>query len=492
MGYPASAALLFKALTEDHDKWLHNEAQNILKNFSLFSIILADPVKDPVFYQHLQDNFSFYDRLTGQKFMFFSIVKQADSGAFHGAHKQFKIFNDVEAYKQDYAAEETKHSELAIHALCAILGINYDETPCLIISNNLQFGQFCKVETNVKQLEKQLICLRNVADYLPSNARLSSLVSLLAKFNESSKCFDEIETLEIDNYVIKFVAKILQVISNESIFSDKTLKALRYRTVPEGLLSPNLKISGRINEALSLLNGINKMHYYNEPLKYSLSPSVCVENESNATNLTPIEKEKSVTTKLHNEWHNVQASTKNHLECAAYMEKNMMHLFDRSGDYTSISFPLCKSFETEITYSAVQFIRKQLGVNMPTYFSKYCPSLNNLPITPLASLINNPREIFFNNKKNDGKWIPPGLGESRLGFATLKSITNNFGDEWLPSEKSDLLLKQWEIIQKVRNKSAHMEQVTRKDKDRLDEGLNELHTANLLNALTSLKRSLNH
>ncbi|CAN5456834.1 hypothetical protein BH11BAC3_BH11BAC3_07540 [soil metagenome] len=106
MGYPASAALLLKALTNDENAWLSLQAKIAVDQFSLFAIILSDPVKDPEFYSHLQDDFSYYDRLTGNKLLFFSIVKEADKNKFGSSNKQFRLFNDTEAYKQNNAAEE--------------------------------------------------------------------------------------------------------------------------------------------------------------------------------------------------------------------------------------------------------------------------------------------------------------------------------------------------------------------------------------------------
>lgn len=493
MGYPASAALLLKALTEEDNRWLHQDAINIVSKFSLFVIILADPVKDPLFYKQLQTNFPFYDRLTGSKFLFFSIIKQKDAEGFDGAHKRYKIFTDSEAYKQNHAAEETEYSELAIHAICTVLGVNYDETPCLIISNNLRFGQFCKITTSINELENQLIGLRTVADFVSTQSKVPSLIQLLQSFNAQVPIFDNIESLEISSDTISAVSKILQVVSSEGNFNEIT-----YRTLMRDFMSsdPSLTIPleyERKQIALGLLGRLNKKTTFYS--RNNILPSSLNEHNSISFQIEfPLDNidELYSTKKILKEWNNVQPSTKNYLISASFIEDNMMDMFELQEDYSLYAIPLCKSFETEITYSAVQLIRKRLGVDMPQYFSKYCPSFNNLPITPLSSLVKSPREIFFNNRRHDGKWIPPGLGESRLGFATMNATLNDFTKDWLPTEEIIILLEQWEIIQKIRNKSAHMEQVTIQDKTRLEEGLNDLHNANLLNALTSLKETLNH
>jgi len=490
MGYPASAALLFKALTEKEDSWLHEDAKNLVNKFSLFAIILADPVKDPLFYDHIQTNFPFYDRLTGKNFMFFSIIKAKDIDSFDGAHKRFKIFNDTDAYKQNHAAEETIHSELAIHAVCTILGINYDETPCLILSDNLRFGQFCKITTGINQLEKQLIALRSVADYVSTQSGVPSLLQLLTKFNEPGSYFEDIESLEIFPDTIPSVSKILQLISSEGMFSSNTYLKLLNDFYSDKISSINPVGFERKQMALGLLGSVKKSRNGNSP-HISMALESLVNYSKNVRFNENVSGKIADSERLLIEWNDIQPSTKNYLTTSLFMEKNMMQMFRSQDDYSLYAIPLCKSFETEITYSAVQLIRKYLGVNMPEYFSRYCPATGKLPITPLATLVHEPREIYFNIKKNDGKWIPPGLGEARLGFATLKNIYNDFAEDWQPQDKVKILLDQWKIIQNVRNKSAHMEPVNELEKKRLEEGLTQLHSANLLNALTALKVSLN-
>jgi hypothetical protein len=474
MGYPASAALLFKALTEEDNRSLHREAKEIISKFSLFAIILADPVKDPLFYQELQLNFPFYDRLTGKNFMFFSIIKEADSEFFDGAYKQFKIFNNIEAYKQNHAAEYTKHSELALHAICAILGVNYDETPSLIISNDLQFGNFCKINTNVNNLEPQLIALRGVADNKMYNKGYS-LFEILIRFNNQQYFFDDIEMLSINKQPIKALSELLQVISSEGIFNDKTLYDLR-QNLESSLVSVREDTKERVTEALSLLMIQDKRINQNkiklrEPL-YGIPPV-------------------NVSEKLSKEWIDIQNSTKNYLAAATHISKYMYSMFREMNDYSLLTLPMCKSFETEINLSVVQLMRKEFGVPMPSFFHKYFPQMNNIPIKPSESLVQNPREIYLNKEKN-GKWLPPGLGESKLVFATIRQQSPELANGWQPADKIEILIENWGLIQKVRNMTTHSEPVSKNEKNTLEDCLYRLHKNGLLNGLTSLKNSLSH
>ncbi|CAN5456744.1 hypothetical protein BH11BAC3_BH11BAC3_07530 [soil metagenome] len=333
--------------------------------------------------------------------------------------------------------------------------------------------------------------LRRVADARSKYDTVSSLPDLLNTFDGPQSNLNNVESLEIFPNTIPTVAKVLQIISNDRIFINDDDDEELFRDLNSFQKGVDVKDYERRNEVLGLLRTINKRRgYFPNTRAQGTQQFPSIVSESVDT----VFEEKALTTseKLLGDWHDVQPSTSNYLQAACYMEKNMMSLFKTQNDFSIYALPLCKSFETEITHSAVQLIRKHLGVNMPEYFTKYCPLFDSLPITPLASLVNNPRSINFNNRRSDGKWIPPGIGESRLGFATLNRTSKIFAGDWQSSEKIDLLLEQWENIQRVRNKSAHMEQVTNEDRRRLEEGLSKLHSADLLNGLTRLKKQLSN
>jgi hypothetical protein len=481
MGYPASAALLFKALSEEQDIWLHNDAKRLVENFSLFAIILADPVKDLCFYQSLQKDFSFYDRLTGNNFLFFSIVKDADEERFLGANKRFRLFNDVGAYKENAVAELVDDSNIVIHAICTILGVSYDSTPCLIVSNNIRFGSFCKISTGINILEQQLINLRQVADYFSNHSLHSSLMGILKKFNENNNCFHELEELEINGESISIVSEVLQTVSKDRFFGDKNLSTLRRYLTDNSIAKTKNTEREKVIEVLGLLRNLRRKDLNN--LGYSLSPSICYEITNN--------EKINIGQQLSDDWVLIQPSSKNYLKTASTIYDQLDTLFKDLQDFSIYTLPLCKSFETEINLSIVQLIRKELGIPMPAYFFKFCPTKGELIVIPSKDIVPNPRGIPL-NKVSHGAWLPPGLGESRLVFSTLRIDMPNLAAEWIEKDKIDFLIEKWGVIQRVRNLTAHADSVLKEQSDELEQSLSELSKGGLLNDLTSMKSTLSN
>jgi hypothetical protein len=527
MGYPASAALLFKALTEDKNRLLHDDAKALIKRFSLFAIILADPVKDPIFYDELQKNFSYYNQLTGSKFLFFSIVKDLKSDNSSQENKSFRIFNDPEAYKQDHAAEHIQDSNIAIHAICNVLGIEYDETPCLIVSDNLEFGEYFKLTTNVEKLEQQLALLRSLSENLYSHSSYSQLSGILKKFYKGNAYFREIERLRTDKNSLKILSELLQAISSENIFDDKNLFKFTQELKATIKHSHVIPLKENLIETISLLDCLmiapkfsnneeqrtarliqpdipklkNKKIWRFNISKRLSSLKKSSEKEENFKLRKPYDPSimlKTESRKIHNigqtlsrDWNNVQASSKNYLKTASIIFNQLNELLEDTEDYSIYTLPLCKSFETEINLSIVQLLRRELGIAMPTYFSKYCPAMNELPVKPSELFVNNPREIPMNRLHN-GRWLPPGLGESRLVFNTLRIGKPNLASGWIPDNKISLLVDQWGVIQRVRNLTAHSDSVTKQQTNDLEQSLYQLNNTGLLNNLTTLKSALSN
>lgn len=474
MGMPASAALLLRALTEEDDKWLHFQAKELFSRFSLFAIILTDPVKDPSFYKYVQENFSFFDRLTGSNFLFFSIVKEANLKKYQSEWK-FRAFHDINAYKQNNAAENVIHSEFAIHALCSILGIDYDDTPTLIVSNTLPFGQICKIDTCTAGLEKQLKELSRIGDYLKNKISTVPLYDLIVESNKLGQFAENVELLDCDMGVLKNVSSVLQAVSVEGIFNDYTLGRLKnqlYKNsnyIGHGSLSEE-----RILETLCLVQGVEKN------LKKHLQQSTLL-----------FQRSLSIPESIQKKWKSIQYTTNNYLKAAAFVSNKMSMFLREIDDYSMYTFPLCKSFETEINLSVVQLIRKELGVLMPIYFSKYCSEKDDLPYLPSKEIVQTPRIIYMNNKSR-GKWLPPGLGESRVVFESMRLRDPLVGIDWETDDRLTVLTKNWGAIQKIRNLTMHNEAVNKSYVEVLDSCFSELDDLGLLNSLTDLKVTLSH
>lgn len=504
MGYPASAASLLKALTDEGNSYIHRDAIDIVSKFSLFVIILADPVKDPVFYERLQESFQYYDRLTGQNLLFFSIVKEADEKNSQGRRKEFRIFNDISAYKENHAAEEVQSSELVIHSICNLLGVDYDQTPCLIISNDLRFGRFFKVNTDINNLERQLIVLRGIADELKNNP-VVPIQEILRSPEKAGFGFLESEEIDLKSDTTRVLSEVLQSVSDQEGLKNRDLKSLWINLTKSVSFTRLPNIKERIFEAMSLLStgdngghflGRNKVLHANPPsfrsriLNTSDSDYSNFRNHFNDENRLSYLASLSFSNKIKDEWQNVQPSTKNYLKQAHKLIRAMQSSFAENEDYSLYVFSFCKSFEVEINYSIVQLMRNFYGIRMPEYFFKYCPEKDNIPIRPDSSLVSGIPRIIYLNSGHDGKWHAPGLGESRLVFDSTRNNSPKFGTDWQPSEMLNSLSEKWQIVQKIRNKASHTEMVNLNDKKNLEMALTVLIDKGVLNSLTALKRKL--
>jgi len=490
MGMQASAALLLKALTDKEDKWLEKDAIKLVEKFSLFAIILADPVKDPGFYKFAQKNFPFFDRLTGENFLFFSIIKDAQYPQ-ENEQRSFRQFYDLQAYKHNNAAEMVIYSELAIHAICTIMGIDYDESPCMVVSNDLRFGQFCKLETNTKILEKQLKELSSLADYLKQAPLERSLKEMLIKFNETRHAFNNVETLEIDSNIIGIVSEVLQSVSSDPFFRSKRFN-LKTRINEKYSVGNKILKPEKLDDAISLLNVYERQEggklYEPHYAEVSGEPIHGIGREKGSIKMQ-IQNNEAEPGYLKDAWDNIQSETRNYLKAALVIRKYNYRLFKIYDDYSIYTFPICKAFEKEINLSVVQFLRKVKGVPMPDFYAKHYPQSDDIPVKPSPELIPNPREIYL-NKLSAGKWIPPGLGESRIVFASLRLENPALATDWQTKEKLDLLNKNWSVIYKIRNLTTHSDPVPGTQMGLLENSMRELYENGLLNSLTSLKIQL--
>jgi hypothetical protein len=121
-------------------------------------------------------------------------------------------------------------------------------------------------------------------------------------------------------------------------------------------------------------------------------------------------------------------------------------------DFTPAVVCLAKVFEREANLSLVHWIRKELGVSLPTYFNKPQPGI----VAKLRPDIPNARPIDFNANRS-GQWLAPGMGQSELGCLELAKTRLPVG--W-DNTSWDLLLSHWKVIRQRRNEAAHVHLVT--------------------------------
>jgi len=112
------------------------------------------------------------------------------------------------------------------------------------------------------------------------------------------------------------------------------------------------------------------------------------------------------------------------------------------------TYCLSKLFETEMSKSVVQMMRKALGVEMPWFYCKYVP---NSKFDINVQTPNGFDVIDFNNSYND-EWKAPELGKSILAYKEMNRLNSQYKDfEYF----DDKFVKNWRFMANSRNNAAH-------------------------------------
>ena len=147
---------------------------------------------------------------------------------------------------------------------------------------------------------------------------------------------------------------------------------------------------------------------------------------------------------------------------------------DTELDYSAVIIGYSKFFESEISLSIVQLIRKYLNITIPKYYYKYYPYKGNYFVYGDKNFA-----VNFNKKDfESGKYIPPGLGQSLISLKILNLNKVNYKDKII-----ELGLE----ISKIRNKTAHPEMVNYSDMQKIKEYLVKIYSYGILSELKSIK-----
>jgi hypothetical protein len=151
-------------------------------------------------------------------------------------------------------------------------------------------------------------------------------------------------------------------------------------------------------------------------------------------------------------------------------------------DYSPVAIGYTKFFEKEINVSIVQSIRKDLGINMPKFFNKYCPVGGTYEVK-----INDKFKIDYNMKNmKTGSYLAPGLGQT---FHALEvEIGNIEGD----SNKLNELLSKGRKLNNIRNRAAHPELISKDDLDKIRDIILKLYLYKVFDELITTKKKLSN
>ena len=122
-------------------------------------------------------------------------------------------------------------------------------------------------------------------------------------------------------------------------------------------------------------------------------------------------------------------------------------------DYTPGVICLAKVFEKEANLSVVHWARQRVGITLPEFFNRHQPGVRAVVVSDFPG----GRKIDLNLKRQ-GKWLPPGIGQSELACMEL---SKEMLPDGLDTKDWTLLLQLWASIRHYRNRAAHTELMDR-------------------------------
>lgn len=420
---PLSSYNFFYTLA-NRDKRGLDRISDILNQFSLFGFVIYDAVEHHTFKSKLQESYDYLDSITGNKFLFFSVIEMG--------HEQRYYFKGRPTYEALRKLEEAgraianpviaDYKDSLAFSLAAHLEIDLKYLPVIVLSNNLEFGNKAVVSINSDNVEDYLFKFGKIArsnlrnnnqidinDILlnenilnisnlyisPPNINLNKAIYDVTGCYEFNGYYGHYAKPHINSLIEQLKANLTKyILNNDVIDIEKTL--LKLIAIYAVIYPPN-KFR---NEIILDENKLDR-------------PLIC-------------------------EWQD--SVTKIYLKTFYSISKNKLFV----DDYSPVALPLAKAFENEIILSYFNWLRMEMNVPMPDFYNK--------PFGKEPLLINSKNVNGY--KKYPHELIPLGLGTITSCVDFLYKNENKI-PEFHTKEDIDFIRNNFYKINDSRNSIAH-------------------------------------
>jgi hypothetical protein len=163
-------------------------------------------------------------------------------------------------------------------------------------------------------------------------------------------------------------------------------------------------------------------------------------------------------------------------------------ILDDDLDFSPVIITLGKAFEYEANLSLAQWARQLLGIRLPDYFALHQPG-----VVAHLTLTTSTTEIVDFNAKRDGRWLPPGMGKTRIA---LMRLTTDGPPPCFDADADrgeggwDRILREWRLLQQLRNQAAHTEFIQADTIGELERIYQSLADAGAFDGMYRLKSTL--
>jgi hypothetical protein len=488
MGLPVNSYTLFEAIAQNDGELLK---KRIPVNFKLFAILLHDPESDQDFDREVGRSFYNWHLNSGNELLFTALADPPESwmawatenkGQFFGNNRALnELFNPKNIY-------QTFNPSLTALFISEYLKIPFRKLPAIIFTPDLNLSYFYWMPTSVKAINDQLAWLKTIPDKYE--------FPLLKGINHSIKVRKVGLRSKFSTLLVDLSRKISelgpynynQLSGTSEDFRPKTLEKKRGdRDIELNLFHSGIEFLNRKTDQLwDIDSGIvedTRFLIVKDP-KYKIER---IENVS-SSKLFFLESLKSLFQNKKNKRKSFDELVLENLEFLQRESKlffeqgiEMAKILDRMNqfDYSPFILPFAKSFEKELSYSIVHWVRKKYDITLPLYFYEHEPGKN-----AEVSLGRN-YSINFNQALND-LWISPTLGGQISGF---KKAVANFGSHPFKSDEDyQEFLNLAYQIKNIRNRACHSERTTKSDLDKILSCWKSLFERRYFETLSQIKK----
>ena len=411
MGFPLSSYTLLKELRE--------KAPSVLRNFHLYAFVLHDPEIHAEFHQAMEDDFEMLDQITGNKVLFFTLLNPTDTWLNRAADR---LYLDYYYYRKSYFSGNER---LTAYAIAKEFGIPFHKLPCIVVTDSLTSRQFAWFTTDGDAISRQLGVLA-----LAAESRTNDIVTLnflIQKYRTRLEVLSRGHTGTLGE-TMDIVSSLVNVLAITNIGDEVTRK--------------------QVKDTLSKL--VAKFHKLQSNSRYRNGPmfdSVCMRV---ASYLAQLEEGHSDAPLLRinpiylDEESRIFSITADGVY--RYFENRRKIITISALDHTPLAICLTKIFEHEVNLSVVQWIRKNLQVQLPKFYNKP-DGFRKVPYMCGGLTID------F-NKSYNRKLIYPGIGQSRNALEKMQQERN----QRIVEQK---FLREWQEIANYRNSCAHTTVINR-------------------------------
>lgn len=464
-----------------------------LKPFNLFAFVIHDSEKHKGFHNNLSSIFERLDHSTGQSLLFFALTNPPErwrnKASKREYYKQLLGFDKQEGslFGKSIITEDTAETAFT---LAKALQIPTNMLPVIVVTNDFTSSDFRWFSTSEDNIEKQLNELGLLADDCPEVKYNWQLAENF--FNEYQDNFDlcnATETAKALGSVAKALSDALSfmVVVNRNDDNQHYNALIQAKSAMQNLQG-TLKRMKRINN--SSRYAITDTELF-EQLNINIVNFLGILNMTDKTDLSDflaIEREF-----LEDDTFQMLLTSKKVFDLFEKRDGNVRSILGENEiyDYTSVGICLTKLFEKEVNLSLVHWIRKNLGIQLPTFYNRFDNRTRNASYVPINVGLPNPRPINFNKRKyNTNTWIAPGIGESKLCFSSMLNNPIYSANRGIFTTLDlNNLVPKWQNIADLRNTCAHTELINKQVVEQIIKILHDLNNLGLFEKMYGIKQT---